>query len=71
MESTPINTSPALGQADTLTSGQLAAVTLGRLALNVAYRIVYPLQPFLAGRLHVDLRTVSALVTVQVPVTRS
>ncbi|HNP71335.1 MAG TPA: MFS transporter [Kouleothrix sp.] len=66
MESTPINTSPTLGQADTLTSGQLAAVTLGRLALNVAYRIVYPLQPFLAGRLHVDLRTVSALVTVQV-----
>jgi predicted MFS family arabinose efflux permease len=34
--------------------------------LNVAYRIIYPLQPFLAQHLHVDLRTVSALVTVQV-----
>ena len=49
-----------------LTNGQLAMVTLGRLALNVAYRIVYPLQPFLAQHLQVDLRTVSALVTVQV-----
>jgi len=49
-----------------LTNGQLATVTLGRMALNVAYRIVYPLQPFLAQHLHVDLRTVSALVTVQV-----
>lgn len=52
--------------ADTLTTGQLAVVTLGRLALNVAYRIIYPLQPFLAQRLHVDLYTVSALITVQV-----
>ncbi|MBK9941932.1 MAG: MFS transporter [Kouleothrix sp.] len=51
---------------DTLTNGQLAAVTLGRLALITAYRIIYPLQPFVAQRLHVDLRTVSALVTVQV-----
>jgi predicted MFS family arabinose efflux permease len=49
-----------------LTNGQLASVTLGRLALNVAYRIVYPLQPFLAQHLQVDLRIVSALVTVQV-----
>jgi predicted MFS family arabinose efflux permease len=49
-----------------LTNGQLASVTLGRLALNVAYRIIYPLQPFLSQHLHVDLRTVSALVTVQV-----
>lgn len=49
-----------------LTTGQLAVVTLGRLGLNVAYRIVYPLQPFLAQRLEVDLQTVSALVTVQV-----
>jgi predicted MFS family arabinose efflux permease len=32
----------------------------------VAYRIVYPLQPFLAEHLQVDLRTISALVTVQV-----
>jgi len=56
----------ALDGADSLTNGQLAAVTLGRLALIVGYRIVYPLQPFLALHLHVDLRTVSALVTVQV-----
>jgi predicted MFS family arabinose efflux permease len=41
-------------------------VTLGRLGLNMAYRIIYPLQPFLAQRLDVDLQTVSALVTVQV-----
>lgn len=66
MQSTSIEAAPALRTADSLTSGQLAAVTLGRLALNVAYRIVYPLQPFLALHLHVDLRTVSALVTVQV-----
>src|SRR5215210_9579592 len=57
---------PTLGLFPTLTNGQLASVTLGRLALNVAYRIIYPLQPFLALHLHVDLRTVSALVTVQV-----
>lgn len=55
-----------LGSFPTLTNGQLASVTLGRLALNVAYRIIYPLQPFLALHLQVDLRTVSALVTVQV-----
>lgn len=53
-------------EQNSLTNGQLAAVTLGRLALNAAYRILYPLQPFLALRLDVDLRTVSALVTVQV-----
>ena len=59
---------PAVAQpgADTLTAGQLAAVTLGRLGLNVATRIVYPLQPFLAGQLQVSLYTVSALITVQV-----
>jgi MFS transporter, DHA1 family, inner membrane transport protein len=57
---------PKLTPQNILTNGQLAAVTLGRLALNVAYRIVYPLQPFLADHLRVDLRTVSALVTVQV-----
>jgi len=66
LESTSLETRPALLPAHALTTGQLAAVTLGRMALNVAYRIVYPLQPFLAQHLHVDLRTVSALVTVQV-----
>jgi predicted MFS family arabinose efflux permease len=66
VESTLEDSHRATAQANTLTNGQLAVVTLGRLALNVAYRIVYPLQPFLAGHLQVDLRTVSALVTVQV-----
>ena len=66
MQSTSIESRHALGTSATLTNGQLAAVTLGRLALNVAYRIVYPLQPFLAQHLQVDLRMVSALVTVQV-----
>ena len=66
MQSTTAESRPTLGSFPALTNGQLASVTLGRLALNVAYRIIYPLQPFLALHLHVDLRTVSALVTVQV-----
>ena len=66
MQSTTAESRTTLGSFPTLTNGQLASVTLGRLALNVAYRIVYPLQPFLALHLQVDLRTVSALVTVQV-----
>lgn len=51
--------------ADSLTNGQLAIVTVGRLALITAFRIIYPLQPFLALHLGVDLRTISALVTIQ------
>ena len=66
MQSTTVEARPTPGAVNTLTNGQLASVTLGRLALNIAYRIVYPLQPFLAQHLQVDLRTVSALVTVQV-----
>jgi predicted MFS family arabinose efflux permease len=66
VQTTTLDPIAALRGARSLTNGQLAAVTLGRLALNVAYRIVYPLQPFLAQHLRVDLRTVSALVTVQV-----
>ncbi len=66
MQSSTAAPRPTLSSLSTLTNGQLASVTLGRLALNVAYRIIYPLQPFLAQHLHVDLRTVSALVTVQV-----
>lgn len=52
--------------ASELGLGHLAVVTVGRLGLNIAYRIIYPLLPFLAARLQVDLQTVSALVTVQV-----
>lgn len=48
-----------------LTNGQLALVTGVRLAITVAFRIIYPLQPFLADQLRVDLQTVSALVTIQ------
>jgi predicted MFS family arabinose efflux permease len=48
-----------------LTNAQLAIVTIARLALNIAFRIIYPLQPFLTNQLNVDLQTVSMLVTVQ------
>jgi predicted MFS family arabinose efflux permease len=51
--------------ADPLNNGQLALVTIARLAMTIAFRIIYPLQPFLAGNLHVDLSTISILVTVQ------
>jgi MFS transporter, DHA1 family, inner membrane transport protein len=50
---------------ETLTNAQLALVTVARLALTTAFRILYPLLPFLAQQLDVDLRTVTALVTVQ------
>ncbi len=55
---------PASRDAD-LTTTQLIIVTGGRLALVAAFRIIYPLQPFLTGELGIDLRTVSALITVQ------
>lgn len=55
----------ALGAQEALTSGQLALVTVARLALTTAFRIIYPLQPFLAQQLDADLRTVSLLITVQ------
>jgi MFS transporter, DHA1 family, inner membrane transport protein len=48
-----------------LTNSQLALVTVVRLAITVAFRIIYPLQPFLADQMRVDLQTVSALVTIQ------
>ncbi len=48
-----------------LTNGQLALVTIARLAVTTAFRIIYPLQPFLTESLHVDLTTVSTLITVQ------
>jgi len=50
---------------ETLTYAQLALVTIARLALTTAYRILYPLLPFLSQQLDVDLRTVTVLVTVQ------
>jgi predicted MFS family arabinose efflux permease len=56
----------ALALDMSLTNGQLALVTLGRLALTTAYRIIYPLQPFLVLHLNVDLRAVTLLVTMQV-----
>ncbi len=49
-----------------MTFTQLAVITAGKLGLNIAYRIVYPLLPFLASQLQVSLQTVSALVSVQV-----
>jgi DHA1 family inner membrane transport protein len=55
---------PASRDAD-LTTTQLIIVTGGRLALVAAFRIIYPLQPFLTGELGIDLRTASALITVQ------
>ncbi|HWQ14331.1 MAG TPA: MFS transporter [Roseiflexaceae bacterium] len=62
MEATTVNVQPSNVE---LTHGQLALVTIARLALTTAFRIIYPLQPFLAQQLEVDLRTISMLVTVQ------
>jgi len=59
-------TSPSLAP---LTGRQLAILFAGRLALNTAFRLVYPLLAFLAAGLAVDLRTASLLVTVQVAAT--
>jgi len=50
---------------DTLTSRELAIVTVARLVLTVAFRVLYPLLPFLGGHLQVDLALVSTLVTIQ------
>ncbi|MEM8534163.1 MAG: MFS transporter [Chloroflexota bacterium] len=50
----------------TLTPWQLIIITASRLVINVAYRILYPLLPFLSGFLNVSLQTISILVTVQV-----
>jgi DHA1 family inner membrane transport protein len=48
-----------------VTNLQLAIVTIARLALNAAFRIIYPLQPFLSDQFNADLQTVSMLVTIQ------
>src|SRR5262245_24302001 len=63
MQPTTTESRPALQLTASLTNSQLAVVTLGKLSLNTAYRIIYPLLPFLALHLSVDQRTVSALVT--------
>lgn len=60
---------PGLAAEATLTNGQLALVTIARLALTTAFRIIYPLLPFLAQQLDADLRTVSLLITVQLAAT--
>jgi predicted MFS family arabinose efflux permease len=52
-----------------LTWRQLTLLLAGRLTLNTAFRIVYPLLAFLATGLHVDLSTASLLVTAQVAAT--
>jgi predicted MFS family arabinose efflux permease len=52
-------------EVPTLTNTELALVTGARLAMTTAYRVIYPLLPFLSQRLDVNLQTVSALVTVQ------
>src|SRR5205809_3459671 len=52
-----------------LTRRQLVLLFAGRLAVNTAFRLVYPLLAFLAAGLAVDLRTASLLITVQVAAT--
>src|SRR5262245_60467534 len=52
-----------------LTWPQLTILLAGRLVLNTAFRIVYPLLTFLASGFAVDQPTISLLVTVQVAAT--
>jgi predicted MFS family arabinose efflux permease len=52
-----------------LTWRQLFILLVGRLALNTAFRFIYPLLAFLAAGLHVDLTTASLLITAQVAAT--
>lgn len=47
----------------------IAPMLLGRLTVNTAFRMIYPLLAFLAAGLAVDLRTASLLVTIQVGAT--
>lgn len=53
-------------QTTTLSITHLWMIVATRLIVNSAFRIVYPLLPFLALRLDVDDATVNLLVTVQV-----
>ncbi|MFL5804857.1 MAG: MFS transporter [Roseiflexaceae bacterium] len=52
-----------------LTWRQILILLAGRLALNTAFRVIYPLLAFLASSLHVDLATASLLITAQVAAT--
>lgn len=56
---------PSLSRT-TLSWRQLCILLVGRWTLQTAFRVVYPLLPFLAGSFAVDLSTASLLVTVQV-----
>lgn len=56
---------PSPADIPTLTHAELALVTGARLAMTIAYRVIYPLLPFLSLRLDVNLQTISALVTIQ------
>ena len=58
----------SLPVAPTLALDELAVVTTARFVQMIAYRIIYPLLPFLALRLGVDLQMASLLVTMQVAV---
>lgn len=62
-------TSSAIAPARPLTWQHIAILLAGRLTLNTAFRIVYPLLTFLALGLEVDLRVASLLVTMQVGAT--
>jgi predicted MFS family arabinose efflux permease len=52
-----------------LTWRQILILLVGRLTLNTAFRVVYPLLTFLATGLHIDLATASLLITAQVAAT--
>ncbi|NJM08136.1 MFS transporter [Candidatus Gracilibacteria bacterium] len=56
-------------QTGDLSNLQLAVLMLGKLLLNTAFRIVYPLLAFFAAAYAIDLQTASLLVTVQVGAT--
>ncbi len=45
---------------------QLFILLVGRWTLQTAFRVLYPLLPFLAGSFAIDARTASLLITVQV-----
>lgn len=53
----------------TLSWRDVALLFAARLVLNTAFRILYPLLPFVATGLAIDLRTASLLITVQVGAT--
>ena len=61
-------TSPAAlrHEPEPLALSHLALITFSRCCLTTAFRIIYPVLPFLAQRLQISLETVSRLVTVQV-----